>query len=128
MLTKLNQVDTGKIWNLYKVDMRRLFYIIGIIFIAQLIIAQNVEVESYVDRTKIGTSDLVKYTIEISGEKVGNISTPRLPNLENFENLGSSTSSSSNYSFVNGKMTSKVTKSYTYSLRPKKIGNHLIHQ
>lgn len=126
MLTKLNQVDTGKIWNLYKVDMRRLFYIIGIIFIAQLIIAQNVEVESYVDRTKIGTSDLVKYTIEISGEKVGNISTPRLPNLENFENLGSSTSSSSNYSFVNGKMTSKVTKSYTYSLRPKKIGNHLI--
>ncbi len=106
--------------------MKKIILVLSILLIGQLLIAQDIEVESYVDRTKVGTSDLVKYTIEISGEKMGNISTPRLPKIENFENLGSSTSSSSNYSIVNGKMTSKVTKSFTYTLRPNKIGNHII--
>jgi hypothetical protein len=106
--------------------MKKTFFLLSLLLISQLLLSQGIEVESYVDRTKIGTSDLLKYTIDILGEKVGNISTPRLPKIENFENLGSSTSSSSNYSIVNGKMTSKVTKSYTFTLRPLKIGNHLI--
>ncbi len=93
--------------------MKKIIFLLSLLLISQFLFAQQIEVESYVDRTKIGISDLVKYTIEISGEKIGNISTPRLPKIENFENLGSSTSSSSNYSIVNGKMTSKVTKSYT---------------
>ena len=106
--------------------MKIVILILSLLLIGQLLLAQDIEVESYVDRTKVGTSDLVKYTIEISGEKMGNISTPRLPKIENFENLGSSTSSSSNYSIVNGKMTSKVTKNFTYTLRPNNIGNHII--
>jgi len=106
--------------------MKKIVVILIIIIVSQLLLAQKIEVESYVDRTKIGISDLVKYTIEISGEKVGNISTPRLPKFKNFENLGSSTSSSSSYSIVNGKMTSNITKSYTYTLRPLKIGNYII--
>ena len=106
--------------------MKKIIFLLSLLLIGQFLFAQQIEVESYVDRTKIGISDLVKYTIEISGEKIGNISTPKLPKIENFENLGSSTSSSSNYSIVNGKMTSKVTKSYTYTLRPLKIGNHII--
>ncbi len=106
--------------------MKKFVFILILILLNQFLFSQQIEVESYVDRTKIGITDLLKYTIEISGEKVGNISTPRLPKIANFENLGSSTSSSSNYSIVNGKMTSKVTKSYTYSLHPLKIGNHLI--
>ena len=106
--------------------MNKIIFLLSLLLIGQFLFAQQIDVESYVDRTKIGISDLVKYTIEISGEKIGNISTLRLPKIENFENLGSSTSSSSNYSIVNGKMTSKVTKSYTYTLRPHKIGNHII--
>jgi len=106
--------------------MKKIIFLLSLLLISQFLFAQQIEVESYVDRTKIGISDLVKYTIEISGKKIGNISTPRLPKIENFENLGSSTSSSSNYSIVNGKMTSKVTKSYTYTLRPLKIGNYII--
>ena len=106
--------------------MKKIIFILSLLLIGQLLFSQKIEVESYVDRTKIGISDLVKYTIEISGEKVGDISTPRLPKIENFENLGSSTSSSSNYSIIQGKMTSKVTKSFTYTLRPNKIGNHII--
>jgi len=106
--------------------MKKIILILSLLLIGQLLLSQEIEVESYVDRTKIGISDLVKYTIEISGEKMGNISTPRLPKIENFENLGSSTSSSSNYSIVSGKMTSKITKSYTYTLRPLKIGNYII--
>jgi len=126
MLTKKNQEDTGKFNNKFKVDMKKIFCIIILVIIAQLIAAQNVEVESYVDKTKIGIADQLKFTIEISGEKSGNISTPRLPEINNFENLGSSTSSSSNYSIVNGKMSSEITKSFTYTLRPLKIGNYII--
>ncbi len=106
--------------------MKKIIFVIGLLLTVQFLLTQEIEVESYVDKTKIGISDLVKYTIEISGEKVGNISTPKIPKILNFENLGSSTSSSSSYSIVNGKMTSSVTKSYTYTLRPQKIGDHII--
>lgn len=106
--------------------MKKIFIIISLIIITQLLVAQSVEVESYVDKTKIGISDLLKYTIEISGEKSVNITSPQLPKINNFEYLGTATSSSSNYSIVNGKMTSKITKSFTYTLRPLKIGNHII--
>jgi hypothetical protein len=106
--------------------MKKIIFVICLILAVQLLLAQEIEVQSYVDKTKIGISDLVKYTIEISGGAVGKISTPRLPKINNFENLGSSTSSSSSYSIVNGKMTSSVTKNYTYTLRPLKIGNHII--
>ena len=106
--------------------MKKFVFILILILLNQFLLSQEIEVESYVDRTKIGISDLLKYTIEISGEKVGHISTPRFPKIKNFKNLGSSTSSSSNYSIVQGKMTSKITKSFTYTLRPLKIGNFLI--
>ena len=106
--------------------MKKILLVLTLMLLSQLLFSQAVEVESYVDKTKIGISDMLRYTVEISGEKVGNISTPRLPKIENFENLGSSSSSSSSYSIVNGKMTSSVTKSFTYNLRPLKIGNHLI--
>jgi len=106
--------------------MKKNIVFLIVFLLCQSLLAQSIDVESYVDKTKIGMSDLLRYTIEISGEKVGNISTPRLPKIENFENLGSSSSSSSSYSIVNGKMTSSVTKSFTYNLRPSKVGNHLI--
>ena len=106
--------------------MKKFVFILILILLSQLLFSQQIEVDSYVDRTKIGISDLVKYTIEISGEKAGNIATPELPEIKNFENLGSSTSSSSSYSIVNGKMTSSISKSFTYTLRPQKIGNYLI--
>jgi len=106
--------------------MKKLIFVISLIVICQFLLSQEIEIESYVDKTKIGISDMLRYTIEISGEKVGSISTPKLPKIENFENLGSSTSSSSSYSIVNGKMTSSITKSFTYNLRPSKVGNHLI--
>ncbi|MDP8203587.1 MAG: BatD family protein [Candidatus Tenebribacter mawsonii] len=106
--------------------MKKIIILLGLCLFAQILFSQSLTIESYVDKTKIGVSDLLKFTIEISGEKVGNIATPRLPKIKNFENLGSSTSSSSNYSIVNGKMTSEVTKSFTYSFRPNKTGNHLI--
>jgi len=105
--------------------MKKIFFI-SLIIVSQLLLAQTIEVDSYVDKNKIGISDLLKFTLEISGEDVGNISTPGLPEIKNFENLGSSTSSSSSYSFVNGKMNSKVTKSYKYTLRPLNTGNYLI--
>ena len=106
--------------------MKKIIFILCLLLIGQFLLAQQIEIESYVDKTKIGISDLLKFTIEISGKKAGDVSTPELPEIKNFENLGSSISSSSSYSIVNGKMTSSISKSFTYTLRPLEIGNHLI--
>ncbi|MBC8385787.1 MAG: protein BatD [Candidatus Cloacimonetes bacterium] len=84
------------------------------------------QVQSYVDKTKIGLQDYLKLTIEISGEEADRVSQPSLSKLENFDNLGSSSSSSSSIQIINGKMESSVTKSYTYTLRPRKIGRFMI--
>ena len=129
MLTEQKAENTGRFMKFeYRSfsNMKKLVFILILVLLNQFLFSQQIEIESYVDKTKIGTSDLLKYTIEISGEKAGSIATPRLPKINNFENLGSSSSSSSNYSIVNGKMTSKITKSFTYTLRPVKIGTHLI--
>ena len=55
--------------------MKKIFFI-SLIIVSQLLLAQTIEVDSYVDKNKIGISDLLKFTLEISGEDVGNISTP----------------------------------------------------
>lgn len=106
--------------------MKKIIFFLILIIFNQILFAQEITVDAYVDKTKIGLADLLKFTVEISGEKSSNISTPRLPVIRNFNNLGSTTSSSSNYSIVNGKMTSEITKSFIFTLRPQKTGNHII--
>ncbi|HHE37238.1 MAG TPA: protein BatD [Candidatus Cloacimonetes bacterium] len=102
-----------------------------IIFSAQIILitftlSAQLEVQSYVDKTKIGLQDYLKLTIEISGEDADRVSQPSLTKLENFDKLGSSSSSSSSIQIINGKMESSITKSYTYTLRPRKTGKFMI--
>ncbi|MDY6914936.1 MAG: BatD family protein [Candidatus Cloacimonadota bacterium] len=83
----------------------------------------SLEVTSYVNKNKIGLQDILKFTIEITGENANDVNKPNLPNLEDFTNLGSSSSTSSSYSIINGKMQSSFTQKYTYNLRPQKAGN-----
>ncbi|MCF7858213.1 MAG: BatD family protein [Candidatus Cloacimonetes bacterium] len=105
--------------------MKKLLLLI-LFFNTFLLLAQEIEIDSYVDKNKIGISDMLTFTIEISGENVPNISAPVLPEFNDFENLGTSSSSSSNYSIINGKMSSKITRNYSYTLRPVGTGNYLI--
>ena len=106
--------------------MKKYLFVIVLIFIVQLVFSDDISIESYVDKTKIGIQEYLKYTIEISGEKAGDVDPPELPDIDNFKSLGSSSSSSSSYSIINGKMTAEITKSYIYTLQPRKTGTFII--
>lgn len=97
-----------------------------LLIISIQLIASEIQIDSYVDRTTIGIMDRLQLTIEISGSKANKIAAPNLPEIDNFKNMGYSKSSSSSYSFVNGKTESTVTKKFIYSLKPLSTGTHLI--
>lgn len=71
-----------------------------------------------VDKDTVAMDDTVQYTLEISGSSIGNTPGPALPQFANLRVVGSY--QSSNISIVNGKVN--VTKSFTYTLQPEKIG------
>ncbi|MDO9577207.1 MAG: BatD family protein [Candidatus Cloacimonadales bacterium] len=103
-------------------------YLLMILILAVIsfLAAQELKVDSYLDKTKIGTDDYLKYTIEISGEEANRVSTPQLPDIKGFKNLGTSSSTSSSVSIINGRMQSEYTQSYTYTLAPQAVGTYLI--
>ncbi|MCF7793287.1 MAG: BatD family protein [Candidatus Cloacimonetes bacterium] len=105
--------------------MKKIFLIIGLILISFLN-AELLRIDSYVNQTKIGTSDRLNFTIEISGEEANQVAEPDLPEIKGFRNLGSSTSTSSSVSIINGRMQSEYTKKYTYTLVPKAKGKYII--
>jgi len=90
------------------------------------LIAAELSINAYVDKTTLGLDDVLRFTVEITGENAGQVSQPELPNISGFSGIGTSTSSSSSISIVNGRMTSSVTKSFVYRLKPQEIGVHLI--
>lgn len=96
------------------------------IFCVSLIWAAGIEVSSYVDNTKIGIEDNLRYSIEVSGESTDDVRMPDLSNMKDFYTMGTSQSSSSSFSIINGKMESKKTETYVYSLKPKKTGRFII--
>ncbi|MCK4311540.1 MAG: protein BatD [Candidatus Cloacimonetes bacterium] len=106
--------------------MKKYLFVIILIFATQLVFSDDISIETYVDKTKIGIQEYLKYTIEISGEKAGDVKPPELPDIDNFKSLGTSSSSSSSYSIINGRMTAEITKSYTYTLQPRKTGTFII--
>ena len=106
--------------------MKKIVIIFSLLLAFNFLFSNELEVDAYVDQTKIGTSDQLTLTLEISGEKANNVRTPQLPDIKGFRVNGPSTSSSSSYSLINGKMTSEVKQKYIYTLIPKKTGNFLI--
>ena len=124
MLTKQNVVNTGKQGNVNMI--RNIIITVLLLVLTTVLLAEDIIVESYVDKTKIGLQDQLKFTIEFSGEKAGEIATPDIPEIDNFRNMGVSSSSSSSYSIINGKMTSKIRKSFNYTLQPNRTGNFII--
>lgn len=106
--------------------MKTNLLILMIVSFCQFLFAQDLQVDAYVDRNKIGLSDQLKFTIEISGAQADQVKTPELPEIKGFRNLGSSSSMSSSYSLINGKMTSEITQKYTFTLSPTQKGSFLI--
>jgi hypothetical protein len=82
--------------------------------------AQDLSFRAYVDKTEVTLNDQITLTIEVSGKQ--NLPDPELPTIEDFEVYSSGRST--NFSFVNGKVSSSVT--YNYTMVPKKEGEFFI--
>jgi hypothetical protein len=96
-----------------------------IMFMGTFLSAQEININANVDRTTVGQSEEFALMVTISGKEADKIAAPQLPKME-FVNLGVSVSSQSSYSIVNGVASSSVSKTYRYSLSPKKIGTYYI--
>jgi len=126
-LTKRKRENIGR--SNFKGELKiKMKYIFVILILASIsfLSAQELKVDSYVDQTKIGTDDQIKFTIEITGEDANRVSAPKLPAIKGFRNLGSSTSTNSSVSIYNGKMQSEYTQKYTYTLAPRSAGTYII--
>ena len=83
---------------------------------------RDLELNAYVDKNTLTINDYFKYTVEISGS-IGTMQKPELPDLSQFHIL-SGPSESSSYQYINGAMS--ASKTFTYLLQPKKIGEFVI--
>jgi len=70
-----------------------------------------------VDKNTVALDDTVQYTLKVAGQS-GNVPKPELPKFTNLRIV--SQGQSSNFSFVNGQMSSSV--SFVYALQPEKTG------
>ena len=104
--------------------MKKVLYIwIGILFLPWMagVGAQDVTFEASAP-SSVRVGQQFQYTIE--GNERGEVT---LPDLEDFEVLGGPFSSfSSSTQWVNGKMTTRNTVSFTYILRSNQPGNYVI--
>jgi hypothetical protein len=87
---------------------------------------QELTFTASVNFTRVGIDDQLVLTVSVSGSDIGGISEPELPFLDGFEIVGTNTSSSSQFRFVNGKMTSSKTMDYIYTLQPLEVGRATI--
>lgn len=73
-----------------------------------------------IDRTSLTTDDVLNFIIKVQG--TGDMPAPTLPSLDKFDRVSSGRSSQ--FSFVNGRMTGQVI--YSYVLRPIETGQLVI--
>ena len=102
-------------------NIKKLFSIIAVCFFYGLVYANNIEMNSSVDRTSVALNETFQLTISIRGDSK---SLPyfSIPTLKDFNVYGSS--HSKNMSIENGNVTNTV--SYIYILGPKKVGEYEI--
>lgn len=99
----------------------------GFLFILLLIWSESLLAEEFsftasVDRTAVELDEELRLTVSVSGTGIRGVGEPKLPSLEDFDVLGRSSSQSSQFSIVNGRMSSKRTIDYVYTLRPRRTG------
>lgn len=102
------------------------FFLAISLLISSAVQAEELTFFASVDRTRVGLDDYFTLTVSVSGTDVRGIGEPALPSLDTFEVVGRNSSTSSQFSFVNGRMTSSKTTDYIYTLRPTEVGTHTI--
>ncbi|MCL2064928.1 MAG: BatD family protein [Candidatus Cloacimonetes bacterium] len=103
-------------------------YIFLYLFLLTIVInifAQEIVVESFVDRGSVGEGEVFRFNVEIRGQDIGNIATPELRDMP-FTVLGSSRSTSTSISIVNMRQTTTRTERITYNLQAGERGTFQI--
>jgi hypothetical protein len=75
-----------------------------------------------VDKTRLELEETLLLTVSVSGTGITNVGEPELPPMADFDVLGRSSSQSSQFSITNGKISSRKTIDYSYTLKPRKTG------
>jgi len=88
-----------------------------------MVLADDLSLTASVDRTKVGLEDQLTLTISASGSGFDRLPEPKLPALDKFDVVGSHESSSSQFSIINGKVSSTKTIDFTYYLSPQQAGS-----
>ncbi len=101
--------------------MRRA-YVLSVLFVPFLVAAAELNFSADVDRTTVGLGEQMQLTVTVEGTNIGGVPRPELPELPDFTQLGTNSSQSTNFSFINGRMTHQQTISFIYYLAPKKVG------
>jgi hypothetical protein len=86
---------------------------------ADSVVAQEVFVRALVDRSRIAQEDEVILSVEIAAPSFDQAAPPDVSPIQDFEILGGP-SLSSRFQWINGRTSS--TRTYSYALRPRKIG------
>ncbi len=84
---------------------------------------QDLQVTASVDAEEVGVQDQLQLTISVSGPDSGNAEAPRLPRFAGFDVVGGP-NVGTQFQWINGRTSS--SRSYTYTLLPKKPGKHTI--
>ncbi|MFQ5772639.1 MAG: BatD family protein, partial [bacterium] len=100
-------------------------FLIGIflLFGSNVLFAQNLAINAYVNRTQIGLDEQFELTVELTGSDANKAPQPDLPDIEDFAAF-IGTSSSQNIQIVNGQMS--VSKIYTHIFVATKEGKFQI--
>ena len=108
--------------------MKRILLLTQIFFmlIVSLAAADDLSLTASVDRTRVGTEDQLTLTVSASGSGFESLPEPELPALDNFDVLGSHQSSSSQFSIINGQVSSTKTIDFIYYLSPQRAGTYKI--
>lgn len=107
---------------------KKLLVTLAALFLASLFIpgpgeANEITVESYVDKNTLPMGDKLTLTVKISGQVVGSLPPSSLPGHDGFDIVGQPFQSSS-FSFVNGQISASKTMNYT--LLPRSAGSFTI--
>ncbi|MDP8232728.1 MAG: BatD family protein [Candidatus Zophobacter franzmannii] len=107
--------------------MKKLILLIGLIgLILVPLFSSDLKVASSVNSDTIGLQDQLNYKVIVSGEDGNKVSTPSLRTVPGFSLLDTRSSTQSSFSWVNGKTTTSFTKTFTYTLSPRKEGDYTI--
>ena len=78
------------------------------------LLGQELIIKTLVNRTRIAKNQQFSLTIEVSGRDAQSVEIPSPPNLSAFAALSGSSGTSSNFKFINGKMSVSKSATYTY--------------